>query len=112
MARSIRSVAYTVLRIVVHDELVGKRKFIYQFVTLIMGVYRSESYWWPAAEISPTVRVIRLTWIVRAHILIKGAFSSFKIPKLLQDYLLHRIFRRMHEALNIDKKITNYTVWL
>jgi hypothetical protein len=46
MARSIRSVAYPVLRIVVHDELVGKRKFIYQFVTLIkvqiMGVYRSE----------------------------------------------------------------------
>jgi hypothetical protein len=39
-------------------------------------------------------------------------FSSFKIPKILQDSLSHRIFRRMYGALNIGKKITNYTVWL
>jgi hypothetical protein len=41
-----------------------------------------------------------------------GVFSYFKIPKNLQDFLSHRIFRRIHGALNIDKKITNYTVWL
>jgi hypothetical protein len=33
-----------------------------------------------------------------------GVFSYFKIPKILQDFLSHRIFGRMHGALNIDKK--------
>jgi hypothetical protein len=42
----------------------------------------------------------------------QAVFSSFKIPKILQDFPSHQIFRRMHEALNIGKKITNYTVWL
>jgi hypothetical protein len=42
----------------------------------------------------------------------EGAFSYFKVPKILQDSPSHRIFGRMHEALNIDKKIINYTVWL
>jgi hypothetical protein len=37
--------------------------------------------------------------------------SSFEIPKILKDFSSHQIFRRMHGALNIDKKITNYTVW-
>jgi hypothetical protein len=41
-----------------------------------------------------------------------GAFSSFKVPKILQDFSSHRIFRRMHEVLNIGKKITNCTVCL
>jgi hypothetical protein len=34
----------------------------------------------------------------------KGVFTSFKIPKFLQDSLSHRIFDHMHGALNIDKK--------
>jgi hypothetical protein len=42
----------------------------------------------------------------------KPVFSSFKIPKVLPDSPSHRIFGRMHEALNIGKKITNYTVRL
>jgi hypothetical protein len=37
-------------------------------------------------------------------------FGSFKIPKILQDSPSHQIFRRMHEALNVGKKIINYTV--
>jgi hypothetical protein len=41
----------------------------------------------------------------------EGVFTFFKIPKILQDFSSHRIFRRMHEALNIGKKITIYTVW-
>jgi hypothetical protein len=40
------------------------------------------------------------------------SLGSFKILKILQDSPSHRIFERMHGALNIDKKITNYTVWL
>jgi hypothetical protein len=40
----------------------------------------------------------------------EALFRCFKIPKILQDSPSHRIFRRMHEALNIGKKITNYTV--
>jgi hypothetical protein len=35
---------------------------------------------------------------------IQGAFSSFKVPKILQDSLSHRIFGRMHEVLNVGKK--------
>jgi hypothetical protein len=42
----------------------------------------------------------------------KAVFSSFKISKILQDSPSHQIFRRMHGALNIGKKITNYTVLL
>jgi hypothetical protein len=34
----------------------------------------------------------------------QGAFSSFKVPKILQDSLSHRIFRRMHGVLNVGKK--------
>jgi interleukin-1 receptor-associated kinase 1 len=41
----------------------------------------------------------------------RAVFSCFKILKILQDSLSHRIFRRMHGALNIGKK-TNYTIWL
>jgi hypothetical protein len=41
-----------------------------------------------------------------------AVFSSFEVPKILQDIPSHQIFERMHEALNIGKKITNYTVWL
>jgi hypothetical protein len=36
----------------------------------------------------------------------------FKVSKILQDSPSHRIFKRMYGALNIGKKITNYTVWL
>jgi hypothetical protein len=42
----------------------------------------------------------------------KGLFSSFKIPKILQDFRSHQIFRRMHGVLNVGKKITNCTVCL
>jgi hypothetical protein len=42
----------------------------------------------------------------------QAVFTSFKIPKILQDSPSHRIFRRMHRVLNIGKKITNYTVCL
>jgi hypothetical protein len=31
-------------------------------------------------------------------------FSSQKILQNFSDFSLHRIFRHMHEALNIDKK--------
>jgi hypothetical protein len=41
----------------------------------------------------------------------RAVFRSFKVPKILQDFPLYRIFGYMHRALNIDKK-TNYTVWL
>jgi hypothetical protein len=33
-----------------------------------------------------------------------AVFTSFKIPKILQDFSSHRIFGRMHEVLNIGKK--------
>jgi hypothetical protein len=39
--------------------------------------------------------------------LTQALFSSFKLPKILQD----SPFKRMHEALNIGKN-TNYAVWL
>jgi hypothetical protein len=34
----------------------------------------------------------------------KAVFSSPKIPKILQDSLLHQIFGRMYGALNVCKK--------
>jgi hypothetical protein len=34
----------------------------------------------------------------------EAVFSSFKIPKNLQDSPSHQIFGRMHEALNVGKK--------
>jgi hypothetical protein len=34
----------------------------------------------------------------------KGVFRYFKLPKILQDYPSHRIFERIHRALNIGKK--------
>jgi hypothetical protein len=33
-----------------------------------------------------------------------AVFSYFKIPKILQDFPSHQIFRRMYEALNVGKK--------
>jgi hypothetical protein len=42
----------------------------------------------------------------------KAVFTSFKIPKILQDSPSHRIFERMHGVLNVGKKITNYIVCL
>jgi hypothetical protein len=42
----------------------------------------------------------------------KAVFSSFKIPKILQDSPSHQIFGRMHGALNVGKKITNCTICL
>jgi len=42
----------------------------------------------------------------------KGLFRCIQKPKSLQDSPSHRILRHMHGALNIDKKITNYTVYL
>ena len=40
--------------------------------------------------------------------------SSYRQPyaftKFFLQYLSHRIFRHMHEVLNIVKKITNYTI--
>jgi hypothetical protein len=42
----------------------------------------------------------------------QAVFSLFKIPKILPDFPSHQIFRRMHRALNIGKKITNCTVCL
>jgi hypothetical protein len=41
-----------------------------------------------------------------------GVFRSFKLPKFLQDSTSHRIFGRMHGALNVGKKITNCIVCL
>jgi hypothetical protein len=35
---------------------------------------------------------------------LEAVFSSFKIPKILQDSPSHRIFGHMHGALNIGKK--------
>jgi hypothetical protein len=35
---------------------------------------------------------------------VKGVFRYFKFPKILQDSPSHRIFERMHGALNIGKK--------
>jgi len=32
--------------------------------------------------------------------------------KIFQNYLSHQILRRMHRALNIDKKIINCTVYM
>jgi hypothetical protein len=32
-------------------------------------------------------------------------FTSFKIPKILQDSPSHQIFGHMYGALNVDKKI-------
>jgi hypothetical protein len=37
-------------------------------------------------------------------------FSCKKFCKIFQHSPSHRIFRRMHEALNIDKNKTNYTI--
>jgi hypothetical protein len=34
----------------------------------------------------------------------EAVFTSFKIPKILQDSPSHRIFGRMHGVLNIGKK--------
>jgi hypothetical protein len=36
--------------------------------------------------------------------------SFFKIPKILQDFPSHQIFGRIYGALNVGKKITNYSV--
>jgi hypothetical protein len=44
--------------------------------------------------------------------LVKAVFSYFKISKILQDSLSHRIFGQMHRVLNVGKKITNCTVCL
>jgi len=35
--------------------------------------------------------------------LLKALFSSSQKPKSFQDFLSHRIFRHMHETLNIDE---------
>jgi hypothetical protein len=40
----------------------------------------------------------------------KVLFSCFKVLKILQDFSSHQIFGRMHEVLNIGKKITNCTI--
>jgi len=31
-------------------------------------------------------------------------FRACLVPKMFQDFVLHRILQHMHEALNIDKK--------
>jgi hypothetical protein len=41
-----------------------------------------------------------------------AAFTCHVYPKYFLFHPSHRIFRRMHEALNIDKKITNCIVCL
>jgi hypothetical protein len=41
---------------------------------------------------------------------VEALFSFFKVPKILQDFPSHRIFGRIYKALNIGKKIINYTV--
>jgi hypothetical protein len=51
-------------------------------------------------------------WAFIERKMIKAVFSSFKISKILQDSPSHQIFGRMHEALNVGKKITNCTVCL
>jgi hypothetical protein len=38
------------------------------------------------------------------HAKTKAVFRSLKLPKILQDSLSHRIFRRMHGVLNVGKK--------
>jgi hypothetical protein len=43
---------------------------------------------------------------------VRRCLDPFKLPKILQDFSSHRIFRRMHGVLNVGKKITNYTVCL
>jgi hypothetical protein len=37
----------------------------------------------------------------KAH---RQCLDPFKLPKILQDSSSHRIFRRMHGALNVGKK--------
>jgi hypothetical protein len=47
-----------------------------------------------------------------ACLLLWAAFTCHAYPKYFLFHPSHRIFRRMHEALNVDKKITNYIVCL
>jgi hypothetical protein len=35
---------------------------------------------------------------------LRQCLDPFKLPKNLQDFPSHRIFRHMHGALNVDKK--------
>jgi hypothetical protein len=60
--------------------------------------------------------VIALTFTPRPNLAASQrkyyVFRSFKLLKILRDSPSHRIFRRIHRALNTSKKITNYTVWL
>jgi hypothetical protein len=44
--------------------------------------------------------------------LTKALFRWREKLKTFQDFQSHQIFARMHEALNIDKKITNCIVCL
>jgi hypothetical protein len=51
------------------------------------------------------------TWSQLTDMAALARFSSQKILQNFSDFSSHRIFRHMHEALNIDKKNkTNYTV--
>jgi hypothetical protein len=43
---------------------------------------------------------------------IEAAFTCHAYPKYFLFHPSHRIFRRMHEALNVGKKITNDIVCL
>jgi hypothetical protein len=51
-------------------------------------------------------------WHTKPKLTTKGVFRFFKILKILEDSPSHRIFGHMYGALNIGKKITNYTVLL
>jgi hypothetical protein len=53
--------------------------------------------------------LIIIHFIISSNLKLLVLFSSFKLPKILQDSPSYRIFGRMHGALNIGKK-TNYTV--
>jgi hypothetical protein len=35
---------------------------------------------------------------------VRQCLDPFKLPKILQDFPSHRIFRRMHGILNVGKK--------
>jgi hypothetical protein len=47
-----------------------------------------------------------------AHTTLRQCLDAFKLPKFLQDFSSHQIFGCMHGVLNIDKKITNCTIYL
>jgi hypothetical protein len=65
---------------------------------------------------STSTRQYRLAAVTAAQNLAspvaKAVFRSLQTSKNFTRFSSHRIFRHMHGALNVGKKITNYTVCL